>query len=229
MQAELLPNDPSRDRLLLAAVEIFAERGFRDATVREICAKADVNAASVNYYFGGKERLYAEALAFAFHQANERYPLGDALDTNLPSAVRLTSYIRVFLHKLLDDTALGHHINLVAHEIAQPTSALDSIIQSAIAPQFNLLRGLVSDLLGPGWSEPDVHRFILSIMGQCLMYKHSRSVIDRLCPEVIASPVEIARTAEHIATFSLVAIKSLAEPLTLTLSHRERGPKDSSI
>jgi len=215
MQVELLPNDPSRDRLLLAAVEIFAERGFRDATVREICAKAEVNAASVNYYFGGKEKLYAEALAFAFRQANELYPLSEALDESLPPEARLTAFIRVFLRKLLDDTALGHHTNLVAHEIAQPTSALGGIIESAIAPQFALLGELVPALLGPGWDETDIHRCILSIIGQCLMYKHSRSVIDRLCPEVVASPEAIERTALHIARFSLAAIKNLAEPLTL--------------
>jgi AcrR family transcriptional regulator len=203
-------NDPSRDRLLLAAVEIFAERGFRDATVREICAKAELNAASVNYYFGGKEKLYAEALAFAFQQANRLYPQDEAQDASRPPAVRLAGFVRVFLHKLLDDTALGHHTKLVAREIADPTSALAGLIESAIAPQFAVLREVVPALLGPGRSEAEIQRCILSILGQCLMYKHSRSVIDHLCPEVIAGPEEIARTAEHIARFSLAALQGLA-------------------
>jgi len=207
-------NDPSRDRLLAAAVEIFAERGFRDATVREICARAEVNAAAVNYYFGGKEKLYAEALAFAFRQANERYPLDEALDARLPAATRLAGFVRAFLYKLLDETALGHHTKLATREIADPTSALAGIIESAIAPQFAVLRELVPALLGPGWGEADIQRCILSILGQCLMYKHSRSVIDHLCPEVVASPAEIARTAEHIARFSLAALEHLSATRT---------------
>ncbi|MFZ4700121.1 MAG: CerR family C-terminal domain-containing protein [Candidatus Methylumidiphilus sp.] len=202
-------NDPSRDRLLLAAVEIFAERGFRDATVREICAKAEVNAASVNYYFGGKEKLYAEALAFALCQANQRYPLGDALNLGLPAEQRLIAFIQVFLHKLLDNTALGHHGKLIAREIADPTSALDGIINTAIAPQFAMLKEVIPSLVGPGWSESDIYRCILSIVGQCLMYKHSRSVVDRICPNVIASPDEINSTADHIAKFSLAALNHL--------------------
>ena len=133
-------NDASRDRLLMAAVEIFAGRGFRDATVREICAKAEVNQASVNYYFGGKEKLYAESLDFAFRQANERYPLVDALDSTLPPEQRLTDFIRVFLYKLLDDTRLGHHAKLIVREIADPTSALDGIVAQSIAPQFAMLK-----------------------------------------------------------------------------------------
>ena len=202
-------NDQSRDRLLMAAVEIFAERGFRDATVRDICTKAEVNQASVNYYFGGKEKLYEESLNFAFRQADQRYPLGDALNSNLSHEQRLTAFIQVFLHKLLDDTALGHHGNLIAREIANPTSALDGIINSAIAPQFAMLKEVLPGLVGPGWTEADIYRCILSIVGQCLMYKHSRSIIDRLCPEVIATPEEVNCTAEHIAQFSLAAIRQL--------------------
>lgn len=211
MMADELSNDPSRDRLLKAAVEVFAERGFRDATVREICAQAEANVASVNYYFGGKENLYSEALSFAFRQADQRYPLDEARDPSRPAEARLASFVEVLLHKLLDDSALGHHGNLIAREIAHPTAALDGIIQSAILPQFAVLQEVVPALLGPGWSGTDIHRCILSILGQCLMYKHSRSVIDRICPEVIADAEEIGRTAAHIAHFSLAALAQLAK------------------
>jgi AcrR family transcriptional regulator len=204
-------NDQSRDRLLMAAVEIFAERGFRDATVRDICAKAELNPASVNYYFGGKEKLYAESLNFAFVQADERYPLRNTLCSSLPTEQRLSDFIQVFLHRLLDDSALGHHAKLITREIADPTSALDVIIRTAMAPQFAMLKELMPSLVGPGWSEADIYRCILSIVGQCLMYKHSRSVIDRICPEVVASPEEIQRTAEHITQFSLAALQNLSQ------------------
>jgi AcrR family transcriptional regulator len=211
MLSDFSNNDPSRDRLLLAAVEIFAVRGFRDATVREICAKAEVNAASVNYYFGGKEKLYAEALGYAFRQADLRYPMAQATAAGLSAEARLAGFIHVFLHKLLDETALGHHTKLVVREIADPTNALSGIIETAIAPQFMLLRELLPALLGPDWSELDMHRCILSIIGQCLVYKHSRSVIHHICPDVIADAGEIERTAAHIARFSLAALKGLAE------------------
>ena len=45
-------------RLLEAAGEVFAEFGYRAATVRQICEKAGANIAAVNYYFGDKEKLY---------------------------------------------------------------------------------------------------------------------------------------------------------------------------
>lgn len=209
-------NDPSRARLLMAAVEIFAERGFRDATVRDICAKAEVNPASVNYHFGNKEKLYAESVGYAFREADQRYPLSKALNAVLPAEQRLTAFINIFLHKLLDHTALGHHGKLIAREIADPTNALDDIINTAIAPQFVQMKALLPELVGPGWQELDIYRCILSIVGQCLMYLHSRSIVERLCPEVIANPEEINRTAEHIAKFSLAALQHLRTEGTQT-------------
>ena len=211
MLSDVPSNDPSRDRLLLAAVEIFAERGFRDATVREICAQAEVNAASVNYYFGGKEKLYAEALAFSFQQANERYPLGDAFDTNLPTETRLADFVRVFLHKLLDDSHLGLHSKLIAREIADPTKALDEIIETAIVPQCALLEEIIQQILGIPVDGLTLKRCLLSIFGQCLMFKHSRSIIDRLYPELIADESAIQASAEHIAQFSIAALTQFVQ------------------
>ena len=49
-------------RLIEAASEVFAQHGYAGTRVREIVRAADVNLASVNYYFGGKEGLYAATL-----------------------------------------------------------------------------------------------------------------------------------------------------------------------
>ena len=81
------------------------------------------------------------------------------------------------------------------------------------------VRELVLGLLGPGRSELEIQRCVLSVLGQVLAYKHARSVIDHICPEVLADAAEIERTAEHIAAFSLAALHGLAaQAPTPTLS-----------
>ncbi len=68
-------HDETRRQLLEAAGAVFAEAGFRNATVREICHQAGANIAAVNYHFGDKETLYSEVLRYAHGRALEKYPL----------------------------------------------------------------------------------------------------------------------------------------------------------
>ena len=60
--------------LLESATKVFAEKGFRDTTIADICENAHSNMASVNYYYGSKDELYAEVWKKAFHEAIEKYP-----------------------------------------------------------------------------------------------------------------------------------------------------------
>lgn len=54
--------EDTKTALLEAAREVFIERGYEGATVRAIAAKAGVDAAMVNHWFGGKENLFAKAV-----------------------------------------------------------------------------------------------------------------------------------------------------------------------
>jgi TetR/AcrR family transcriptional regulator, regulator of cefoperazone and chloramphenicol sensitivity len=213
---KLTLNESTVDRLLHVAIEVFAERGFRSTTVREICARADVNVASVNYYFRSKEALYSKAIALAIQEANQLYPITAAQNNSLTPEERLTLFIENFLHKLLDDSHLGYHSKLITREIAEPTKALDEIITIAIVPQFALIEEIVQEILGTQLDKMMTKRCLLSILGQCLMFKHSRSIVDRLHPELIADEAAIQATAAHVAKFSLFALRQFALQATGT-------------
>lgn len=73
----------TRAAILAAGRDLFARDGYEHAGVREIAARAGVNAALVIRYFGSKERLFAEAMArglgVAALIAGERSTFGDRL------------------------------------------------------------------------------------------------------------------------------------------------------
>ncbi|GGU36214.1 TetR/AcrR family transcriptional regulator [Lentzea flava] len=54
--------EDTRAALIAAAREVFVEKGYDGATVRAIAAKAGVDAAMVNHWFGGKEGLFGQAV-----------------------------------------------------------------------------------------------------------------------------------------------------------------------
>jgi AcrR family transcriptional regulator len=62
------PQDGTRERILAAALEVFAEHGFDGARTREIAERADANLGLIKYYFDDKERLWKEAVARAFEE-----------------------------------------------------------------------------------------------------------------------------------------------------------------
>ena len=63
----------TKDKILKAAKTLFAQKGFREVTVREIAARAGVNSALIGYHFGGKKDLFNEVYrSFSEPLARER-------------------------------------------------------------------------------------------------------------------------------------------------------------
>lgn len=56
----------TRDEILAAARESFAESGFDGSTIRGIAARAGVNPALIHHFFGTKQKLFVAALDFPF-------------------------------------------------------------------------------------------------------------------------------------------------------------------
>src|SRR4030095_5468432 len=90
----------TRQRLLEAALEVFARDGFRGATIERICRRAGANIAAAHYHFGDKRRLYAAVFAHAERRALASGPTDAAADGG-PEA-RLRAHVASFLHRLLD-------------------------------------------------------------------------------------------------------------------------------
>jgi AcrR family transcriptional regulator len=63
--------EQNRRRILRAAIEEFAARGFKGASMDAIASRTQTTRALINYYFGSKEKLYVEVLEHVYAEIRE--------------------------------------------------------------------------------------------------------------------------------------------------------------
>jgi TetR/AcrR family transcriptional regulator, regulator of cefoperazone and chloramphenicol sensitivity len=203
----------TRQRLLEAAGEVFAERGFRNATIREICEHAGANVAAINYHFGDKESLYAEVINEWARVATQKYPPTLGLGDNPTPEERLHAFVRSFLHRIADKGRPAWHGKLIAREMADPTAALDQLIDENFRPMNQQLESIIRSILGVIATNDQVRLYSASVMGQCLHYHFARPVIERQDPQQKFEPEDIEHLANHITEFSLNALRAARHPV----------------
>lgn len=203
----------TRSRLLKAAATLFGERGFKHVSVRDICREAGSNVASVNYHFGDKLGLYRELIGAIAEEMNRAKTNALEAGAGRPPEEQLRAYIRGFLHQLLDQNskeACGLE-KLIGREMTEPTPALDLIIEKGIKPAAERLNKLVGDVLGLPVGDPLVMLGASAIQALCLWYRSSRTVTERMFPELRYTPERIDGVAEFVADFSLAGMRALAK------------------
>jgi AcrR family transcriptional regulator len=211
VESDAAGRDETRRQLLEAAGEVFAEVGFRDATVREICRRAGANIAAVNYHFGDKETLYAEVLRYAHSKALGKYPPLLGVPAAAPPEKKLRAFVLSFLLRIFDKGRAAWHGKLMSREMIEPTAALDSLVEERMRPMADQLRAIVGEILGRPPSDERVRLCSMSVVSQCVFYHHCRHVVSRLFPKHLPQgTLDIERLADHITAFSLAAMKSPA-------------------
>jgi AcrR family transcriptional regulator len=203
--------EETRERLLSAAGQIFAEKGFQNATVREICQKAEANVAAVNYHFGDKERLYIEAVKKAHNCRNEAFPLPQ-WEPNTPPGIRLKHFIQNLLERMFDESRADWFLPLLLREMAQPTAAVSELVRETIGPHFEILLAILAEVMPAGTPEVRLRYIGLSIVGQCFAYRTGKPIVEGLLGPELAPQLTQQQLAENIASFSLAAL-GLAPPL----------------
>lgn len=201
----------TRERIMDAAGELFAEKGYRHTSVRDICARANANIAAVNYHFRDKEGLYEAILLRSAEQCERQYPI---VATVGPPEERLAEFVRMLLFRLLGTGRPAWHGKLMAAEMADPTPALDRIVEHVIRPTHQLLLEIVRDLVGEA-ADAEIQTLAADVLGQCLYYRHARTVIERLGSPTPSDDAGIEVLARHITEFCIAGIKAYRDARSL--------------
>jgi AcrR family transcriptional regulator len=191
------------DRLLVAAAEVFAEKGYHESTLAEICRRAGANGAAVNYYFRSKDNLYRKAWRRAFERSLAAHPIDGGLGANPTPEQRLEAMIHAMVARIADPRSC--EFDIVRHEHGSPTGLLQEIMRESIEPLRRYLAGIVRELLGPAVDETDVQLCQRSTMAQCLhMMMLKRAGSRHVGPPPLELPNETV--ADHVVRFSLAGM-----------------------
>src|SRR5689334_13618976 len=167
----------TKERVLVAATSLFAERGFHRTTVRDIAARAGVNVAAGNYHFGSKKRLYLEVLRAQFAQIRARLrargAVRSATELARLSRAELAAIFRARVAVMLDlliGPPPGVHGTLMQREMCDPSEALPVIVDEFVAPMLRETREIVAHL-EPALDGRALERCVFSVIGQALFYR----------------------------------------------------------
>ena len=195
-------------QILDAAGEVFSEKGFKQTTVREVCAKAGVNLAAINYHFGDKERLYIEAVKEARNVLERAVPLPDDVDHSDPETA-LRSFIYTLAGRMLNPNVESWRHGLLVREFMNPSRACEEMMQESIVPFMDGLLSIIRQLVPADVPEHTIRQLGFSIISQCAYYRLQDRVVSMLTPaEELQTHFTPEVLAEHITRFSLAAIRA---------------------
>lgn len=204
------PDVNTKTALLAAAVEVFADKGFDSATVRDICGRAKANVAAVNYHYGSKDGLYAAVL-------EEIFPTGAEWRAEENGDLTPEERLRAFIHGLVFDIyergsdTIAQHWAIFLREMAKPSANLDIIVQHQVQPRANELRSILVDILGP--DAPDTALALCSSNIWALMLDHLliQPILDRLTPHRPTVGGVLDDYVDHLTRFSLGGLKAMRD------------------
>jgi AcrR family transcriptional regulator len=201
------PDRETRDRLLKAAERLFADRGFKKVTVREICRAARANVAAVNYHFGDKLGLYREVMQSAIDAMRATNDAARQAGAGHTAEEQLRRYIVIFVHRVLGSGRDTVH-KLINREMHDPTPALDTLVEQGVRPRVEYLSGLIAEIMQCAPSDQRVLRCVASIQAQSIAYLPN-PIAARLGLTFKPTPAHLDELAAHIAEFSLAGVRAV--------------------
>lgn len=190
--------------MLDAALFEFADRSFDSVSIRDICKRAGMNIAAVNYHFRDKESLYIETAKFAHTCANQPLPEWPA---DMLPIERLRRFIRGMATQMFAPTSPAA-MKFMMREMAQPGKAARVIVDEFIRPMAFGLRDILA-AMRPVLEPNALLMTTFSIIGQILFYRLNRPIAELIFGKESVDALKLDMVVEHITAFTLKALEGV--------------------
>ena len=201
-----------KDRLLDAAEGLFCERGFEGTSIRDIAASAGCNIASVNYYFGSKEKLYEEVWR------RHLIPMRDARIASINKVMSQTearpnledllrSFADTFVGSMVDTSRVSRLSKLMAREYIDSHLPTNMFINEVIKPTMTAMHKAIIKTC-PDLDESKVLLVIFSVIGQLVHVVHVKTMFEQGGDDLDLPIFDSNEAIDHIVKFSAAGIRA---------------------
>ena len=202
-----IDGERTRGKILAAAEQEFAEKGYELASVREISRRADVNVALANRYFGSKEELYRIVARRLFGDLGAPMTLLAEKATDEASwraAVR--EWVDDFLFMTLPtEPAQKLCAALFRHEVTRPTKFHEEFLRDFGKPVYDALRNLLARVLS---DETQLELWTTSVWAQVSVYALADKVWHAsFRPEGVSVRAWAEEVRDHICATLFASVK----------------------
>jgi AcrR family transcriptional regulator len=160
MKYRIAMEQPTRDfesedvqnRLLDAAEKLFCEKGFERTSVRELTAEAGCNLAAINYYFGGKEKLYTEMFRRQFEKMIQENIgiIERIMSAPEPTVEKLTrAIVTPAIHRVIQNEPNSRVLRMLVREVLNKQIDPEFVARDIKERLFDRLGGAIKQLV-PG-------------------------------------------------------------------------------
>ena len=194
----------AQQRLIQAALKVFASKGYEGASTREICRLAGANVAAIHYYFGDKASLYREV--FRLPELLGRLPV-EMDDPETPLRASLTAFYRHILAYIVAPEQVQQMRLLFLREELQPTGVLDDHTDAPLRMHEQLVKYLCR-AVGADATDTALHQLAFSVLGLALVLFVQRTAVDRVAPQLLADDVALQATIDRLAHHGVALIEA---------------------
>jgi len=201
-----------KDRLIDVAEELFCERGFKGTSIRDIAASAGCNIASVNYYFGSKEKLYEEVWR------RHLIPMRDARIASINKVMSrresrpnledlLRSFADTFVGSIVDAGKTSQLCKLMAREYIDSHLPTNMFANEVMTPTITAMRGALVKTC-PDLDESKIMPVIFSVIGQLVHLVHVKTMFEHGCDDLSLPVFDSNEIIDHIVKFSAAGVRA---------------------
>jgi AcrR family transcriptional regulator len=198
----------TKERILGAAEELFAQHGFAGTSLRQVTSRADVNIAAVNYHFGSKENLVNEVFRRRMDEmSGQRMARLRAAVEADPADLEgiLAAFVEPPLAMAQDRHGGGAFIRVIARAYAEKNDSLRRFLSEQYG---HVLRAFAKAIAGcmPGLSKEELYWRLDFLAGALTYAMADFGMIKR--PVGMSEQEHRQRAARELIRFAAAGFKA---------------------